>query len=340
MTTRLFLLSVFVGAMPLTMAAQDDDLYFTPKKRAKTEVSEINDRYDFDRPAYYSGSNRNVDEYNRRGKLKSYYQKIGADSLGNDIIEFHEGDGTYGVADLDSTIAIYPGSERYYDDDADSDFAYSRRMGRFDGFYGYWDPAFYGSYWGSPYWRGYYGWYDPWYDPWYSPYYAGWYGGWYSPWRYNYYGWGWPYYGYGWGGGWYAPHWHYTYNGPTGTRNHSLGSIKSGSGRSFGNRGSFGSNLKRRDSNSESRWFNNNSSNNRYNNNNGFGTRDDSHRNNNNFQQPSSRPSYNNNNNNNFGSSRGSFGGGSGFGGNRGSFGGGGSIGGGGNRGGGFGGRR
>lgn len=315
MTTRFLFLSVLMGAMPLTMAAQDDDLYFTPKKSSKDAPVKI-DRDVYDRPAYYCGSPRNVDEYNRRGKLKSYYQKIGTDSLGNDVIEFHEGDGTYGTADLDSTITIYPGSERYYDED--SDFAYSRRMGRFDDFY--WDPAFYGYY-GSPYWRGYYGWYDPWY----GPYYTGWYGRWHNPWFYGYYGWGYPYYG--WGGGWYGPTWHYAYNGPSGTRNHS-----NGGGRFYGNRSSFGSKGERSSFNINR----NNSSRN------GFGQRRSSFEDNNNRyqnQQPTQRPSYNNNQGG-FGSNRGSFGGGSGFGGSRGSFGGGGGFGGGGSRGGGFGSRR
>lgn len=279
------------------------------------------DRDVYDRPAYYCGSPRNVDEYNRRGKLKSYYQKIGTDSLGNDVIEFHEGDGTYGTADLDSTITIYPGSERYYDEG--SDFAYSRRMGRFDDFY--WNPAFYGYY-GSPYWRGYYGWYDPWYDPWYGPYYTGWYGRWHNPWFYGYYGWGYPYYG--WGGGWYGPTWHYAYKGPSGTRNHS-----NGGGRFYGNRSSFGSKGERSSFNSNR---NNNSSRN------GFGQRRSSFNDNNNRyqnQQPTQRPSYNNNQGG-FGSNRGSFGGSRGsFGGSRGSFGGGGGFGGG-SRGGGFGSRR
>ena len=317
MTTRFLFLSVLMGAMPLTMAAQDDDLYFTPKKSSKDAPVKI-ERDVYDRPAYYCGSPRNVDEYNRRGKLKSYYQKIGTDSLGNDVIEFHEGDGTYGTADLDSTITIYPGSERYYDED--SDFAYSRRMGRFDDFY--WDPAFYGYY-GSPYWRGYYGWYDPWYDPWYGPYYTGWYGRWHNPWFYGYYGWGYPYYG--WGGGWYGPTWHYAYNGPSGTRNHS-----NAGGRFDGNRSSFGSKGERSSFNR-----NNNSSRN------GFGQRRSSFDDNNRYQnqQPTQRPSYNNNQGG-FGSNRGSFGGGSGFGGSRGSFGGGGGFGGGGSRGGGFGSRR
>lgn len=316
------------------MAAQDDDLYFTPKKKSKTENSVQDNRYTYDRPAYYCGSQRDVDEYNRRGKLKSYYQKIGTDSLGNDIIEFKQGDGTYGNADLDSTITIYPGSERYYDDD--NDYAYSRRMGRFDGFYGYWDPAFYGSYWGSPYWRGYYSWYDPWYDPWYGPYYTGWYGGWHNPWYYGYYGWGWPYYGYGWAGGWYAPNWHYSYGGPTGTRNHSLaGNHSLGNGQFDGKRQAFGSRNGRNDrGNAESRWFGNNRNNTDNRNDNAFGTRQNNRQNN--YRQQT--PSYNNTNSG-FGSNRGSFGGGAGFGGSRGSFGGGG-FGGGGSRGGGFGSRR
>lgn len=321
MTTRFLFLSVLMGAMPLTMAAQDDDLYFTPKKSSKDAPVKI-DRDVYDRPAYYCGSPRNVDEYNRRGKLKSYYQKIGTDSLGNDVIEFHEGDGTYGIADLDSTITIYPGSERYYDED--SDFACSRRMGRFDDFY--WDPAFYGYY-GSPYWRGYYGWYDPWYDPWYGPYYTGWYGRWHNPWFYGYYGWGYP--SYGWGGGWYGPTWHYAYKGPSGTRNHS-----NGGGRFYGNRSSFGSKGERSSFNSNSNRNNNSSRN-------GFGQRRSPFDDNNNRyqnQQPTQRPSYNNNQGG-FGSNRGSFGGGSGFGGSRGSFGGGGGFGGG-SRGGGFGSRR
>ena len=330
MKTRFLFLSALMGVLPMTMAAQDDDLYFNPKKSPKTELPAQRDGFTYDRPGYYCGSNRDIDEYNRRGKLKSYYQKIGTDSLGNDIIEFRQGDGTYGTADLDSTITIYPGSERYYDDN-DSDFAYSRRMGRFDGFYGYWDPTLYGTYWGSPYWRGYYGWYDPWYGPYY---YSGWYGGWYDPWYYGY-GWGYPYYGWG---GWYAPSWHYSYGGPTGTRNHSTFTGGSASnGTTFGRRNNYGSGST--SGNVESRWFGRNNSNSSSNSNNdGFGRRNNQQQNSYQYQQQRQSTSFGNSNNG-FGSSRGSFGGGSGFGGSRGSFGGGGGFGGGGSRGG-FGGRR
>lgn len=193
------LLSLLVAASPTMMMAQDD-MYFTPSKQSKVQSS-VEDLQK-DEPTYYSGSSRDVDEYNRRGTLKSYYQKIGEDSLGNDIIVFHEGDGRYDTSKADT---VYRGSGSYYGDD---DYTYSRRMHRFDGFY---DPWFYGY-------HSYYPWYDSWYDPWY---YGGW-GwswraryGWYDPWYYGYYGWGYPYHYYG----WYYPRYYGGY-AHAGTRNH------------------------------------------------------------------------------------------------------------------------
>ena len=205
------LISVLFASMPLTMMAQDD-MYFTPSKQSKVQ-SKVED-LNTEEPTYYSGSDRDVDEYNRRGKLSSYYQKIGEDSLGNDVIVFHTGDGTYDTSKADT---VYKGSGSYYGDD---DFAYSRRMSRFDGFYGY------------------YPWYDPWYAPWYDPWYYGygygwsWRYGWYSPYYYGYYGWGYPYYRYGWGYpyyyGWGYPR-YYGYYGHAGTRNHGFNRHTTGS---------------------------------------------------------------------------------------------------------------
>jgi len=221
---KLIFLTVLAGVMPLAMMAQDDDLYFTPKKTVETGSSS-NDKV-YNKPTYYVGSNRDIDEYNRRGKFSSYYQKIGTDTLGNDVITFHKGNGLYPDSTYVDTAYVYPGSMRF-NNDTDDDYAYSRRMSRFDGYYGWYDPWFYGSYgyYGySPYWYSRWGWYDPW-DPWYCGYG---YGGWYDPWYYGYgygygypyyggyYGWGYPYYG-GWGGG-YASR-----GGITGTRNHSYG---------------------------------------------------------------------------------------------------------------------
>ena len=231
---RVVLLSVLFGAMPLLSMAQDD-LYFTPSKAEQTKY--LKDRVEGDRPVYYSGIGKSNDEYNRRGQYS--YKKVGVDSLGNDIfmsrISTLHGDSVV----LDT---IYGGLTRRYDSNND-DFAYSRRMSRFDGYWGgYYDPWFAGRSsiyvgwgFGSPF---YGGWYDTWNDPWYYSYYGGYpyysyyggypyysyYGGypyygyagygWYNPWRGYYgYGWGYPYYGYR---GVYV-----TYrNGHTGTANH------------------------------------------------------------------------------------------------------------------------
>ena len=209
------LLSALLGAMPLSMLAQDDDMYFVPTKAnvAKTKAS-----YGVPRDTYYSGSNRSADEYNRRG---SSYQVIAGDSL-SDVIDFS------------AVAGVYP--------DSTEEFGLTRQMQRWDGY----EPsdAYAAGYtagrrdswgWHSPwYWSSYYPWYDYWYyDPWYYSYY-GWYGGWYDPW---YYGWGYPYYyrswyynpGYwGWGGGGSG----YAHNYP-GTRNH--GQTAGSAVRGFGN---------------------------------------------------------------------------------------------------------
>ena len=65
--------------MLLTLAAcgvnaQNDDMYFVPKKKS---VKQATPRYEDDRqPAYYVGSSRDVDEYNRHSRLHSSYQVI------------------------------------------------------------------------------------------------------------------------------------------------------------------------------------------------------------------------------------------------------------------------
>lgn len=202
---KTLLLAVLIGAMPLYATAQDDDLYFKPKK--KTEISSSNVEQKTETPTYYAGSSRSVDEYNRRGKYWSHYQKIGTDESGNDVIEFQKGKGVYpDSAYIDTTFV-----GKYYDTIVDDDdYAYSRRMSRWDGFY---DPWFYSYRWGyGPYWR--YSWYNPWYysawyDPWYDPWYYGW--GYGYPYYGGYYGWGYPYYGGYWG---YPHHWggHYVAN--------------------------------------------------------------------------------------------------------------------------------
>jgi len=154
---RLFLLLTLASALPLTALAQDDDLYFTPSKAPQTTN---------EAPAYYSGSKRSVDDYNRYG-IRSMYQKIGRDSLGNSMVRFRPG---YGVLpDTTYVDTAYIGRAL-----GDNDYTYTRRMSRWDGFY---DPWFYGYY--GPWRWGYAGYYSPWY----------YYNGWYDPWYYDYAGW-------------------------------------------------------------------------------------------------------------------------------------------------------
>nr|MBP7473110.1 hypothetical protein [Prevotella sp.] len=189
---KFIFLSILTGIMPFTAFAQDDDLYFVPSKTVETAkvTPQNSDNYQSD---YYSGSSRDVDEYNRHGKYWSHYQSIGSDSAGNDIIKFTKGNGIYpDSAYIDTTFV-----GRYYDtivnDGGDDDYTYSQRMSRWDGYY---DPWLYSYRYGyrRP-WR--YGWYNSWYDPWYYGC-----GGWYDPWYYDSwygYGWGYPYdyWGYG-----------------------------------------------------------------------------------------------------------------------------------------------
>lgn len=299
-----FIAFLLLFGLMSTVSYAQDDMYYTPKKKDKTEASvlsqsessdaqseEIEDVYV---PEGSYEAVRDVDEYNRHGPFQSQYYEISQDSIASDVIDFSLG------APSDTT-GFY--SEEYYDPEEDYDC--SRQMSRFDDFYWY-DP-WYTSYWygypyyywyGSPYWYARYGW---WYDPWY-----------YS-WRYNW-----------WGYGWYGGYYHYPlvsyrpYRGFTGTRNHGFAGGAAGDFR--GRRETASSR-----SSSNLRGYRGNSRNNTDVTRNT--TRENYNQNTNRFSSSQNRSSF----------SRGSFGGSS-FGGSRGgSFGGGGGSRGGG---GGFGGRR
>lgn len=222
-------------AMSSAVSAQSDDMYFVPKKEAKTtQPVKAAPR---ERPTYYAGRDCDVDEYNRRNRWRSSYQKIDGDSVGSDVIDFSEGDGRYVCPEEMDSMGVYDDAAPYCDAD-DMEYECSRNLGRFYGYYGWYDPFFYG-YWHSPYWRSYYGWYDPWYYGWYDPWY---YGGWY--------GWGYPY-GYAWAG-WHPVHYHHNY-GPAGTINHSRGMFagvgRRDAGAAYGTKGgSFGTYGGRRNS--------------------------------------------------------------------------------------------
>lgn len=158
-------------SMPLTMMAQDDDMYFVPTKE---NVAKEAENYGMPKSTYYSGSKRSIDDYN--GRLSSSITPV--DSLGNEV--------------------------------ETDDYQYTRRLTRFDDYspsLAYWQGYRDGS-WSSPWYfnRYYYSVYDPWFDPWYDYMYYGDYYSWYSPWRYGWYGsyyrpWG--YYS------WYTPYYYY-----------------------------------------------------------------------------------------------------------------------------------
>lgn len=183
---KLLLISMLIGAMSLPALAQVDDLYYVPKKKT---VEKVTDNYGMPKDTYYSGSDRSVDDYNRR---ESSYEVIG-DSLKSDVI------------DLTAEQGVYP--------DSLEDFQLTKKMTRFDDYELSDNAAFWAGYaagrydwgWHSPWYYSRFGWYGGWYDPWYSPwYYRSWYGL-YDPWYYGNYGW----YG-GWYGGWHDP-WYYGY---------------------------------------------------------------------------------------------------------------------------------
>ena len=70
---KLILLAL-VSGFSLSLMAQDDDMYFVPSKQTKERAVA---NYGMPRSTYYSGSNRSVDEYNRRGQGgSSYYQVV------------------------------------------------------------------------------------------------------------------------------------------------------------------------------------------------------------------------------------------------------------------------
>jgi hypothetical protein len=198
---KLLLISMLIGALPFSMQAQDDDLYFVPKKKSvEKSVVETN----VSQPVTYTDNSRSIDEYNRR--MKSSYQVIDGDTVKNDIIEFSAEKG------------VYPDSLK----EEKEDFELTKKMSRFDDYQLADNAAFWAGYqagldtwaWHSPWYYSRYGWYGGWYDPWYSPYYYSWRYGWYDPWYYSYYGWYDPwyygyygYYGYPYRVGWYYPYW-------------------------------------------------------------------------------------------------------------------------------------
>lgn len=224
MNLRNLFAALLLAILPLTVWGQDD-MYFASKKdrEAKSEkkaqparrYSNVEVIYvddDDDNIEGISGSNRDIDEYNRR----AVRSQSGAQGR---LVENPDGTFSFRVSGkdtlyvVDDTTAITTRrfaddlySQGYDEGYADGeDYAYSNRLARF-GYssiyaspwrYSCYDPYLYdGWYWGyDPYWYGgYYGWHRPYwgYVSWrwgYDPYWYGGYYSWYRPYRYGgYYG--------------------------------------------------------------------------------------------------------------------------------------------------------
>ena len=154
---------MIAGMLPLSLVAQDDDLYFVPKKKS---VEKVTDNYGIPANVYYSGSNRSVDEYNRR--TRSHYEVIGADSTLNDTISFSAEKGVYPDSISDEDFKLTKEMSRFDD----------YRLSDYDAFWAGYNAGRYDWAWHSPWYYSRYGWYDPWYYGygWYSPGYYAWYG--------------------------------------------------------------------------------------------------------------------------------------------------------------------
>lgn len=196
---RLLLMALVLSA-PLFMMAQDDDLYFSPsRKAAKTSAGASSVRSN-DIEVYNTNA-RDEDEYNRRNMSAGYAGSYSSDS--------YQTGGGYGSRD-----GVVERVDSIDVDDEENYYRFSRRLLRFH------TPRIYALsspyYWDLVYGYGIYDYlYDPYYyDPFfYDPYFYSWGYGWgWSPWR-AWYGpmWGWGGYRYAWSYWGYGPGWHVGY---------------------------------------------------------------------------------------------------------------------------------
>ena len=189
------------------MTAQVDDLYLVPKKKS---VEKVTDRYGMPKEVYYSGSDRSIDDYNRR--TISHYEPIGADSIMSDTIQFIAEKGVYPDSIVTEDFNLTKQMSRFDDYELSDNAAFwaGYQAGRYD--WGWHSPWYYSrfgwyDYWYDPWYYGRWGWYDPYYCSWYGGWYGSWYGRWYSPWYYysNWYDYSWYYGGYMGGSHYHAP---------------------------------------------------------------------------------------------------------------------------------------
>lgn len=205
-----WIISLCMTMMVVSAWAQYDDMYFTPKKKAKKEtvkeqVVEVTYVDEDSDEEIYNDNPRNVDEYNRR------YNTAEAETYDSTQVEQanHEPSEEYEYSKRilrfsTPSVGIPVSSPLYWDLRYGPNSIYWDVYD--DGVYAYvspssWNNWYYGWGWSSfyPYW----GWRDPWHYGWYDPWYCGYgYGYGYYPYYNPYY---YPYYGH---------HHHYPHYGP------------------------------------------------------------------------------------------------------------------------------
>ncbi len=205
MKHRIILLSTLVLVSSSFVMAQDDDMYFSPKRAKKEKnVSKIEIITDSEAlkehvlvlPTADTDTNypeRDVDEYNRRSRSSRSFADTLADvARSTDSVQFSTRQAiSYELSSQNLyDLGYSEGYRQGFDDGEDMDYYYGVRLARFHGRHFY-DPWYWGNLSHV---------YDPWYwntwyyDPWYRPYY---YGGWCSV------GWGVGHWGTYW-----SPYWH------------------------------------------------------------------------------------------------------------------------------------
>ena len=231
--------------LPVVADAQND-IYYIPSKEVK-EVTVDEDapstHYQEDRTARYYQSNRDVDEYNRRGQSSGVTQDDTIQSETVDEVDSNMDEYAYSkrIMRFHSPVVGVIVSSPYY-----WDICYADPWDTYyDGWavalpsWSYWtyayDPWYYNRWWYRTCWDYTWGWYDPWWGSFYW--------GWGHP---AYWGWNRPYYG-GWAGHWGGCHfydgWAPGFGHPAGGgrfAGNDVASVRTGSAGGFIRQGGFG----------------------------------------------------------------------------------------------------
>lgn len=169
MKTKYFFLFLSMMMPFVTMAQDDDDLYFVPSKKKVQTVQVITEARPVEDPYYVSEETdaaytRDVDEYNRRGRYRKTSTTEGSGQTVDTLATVYSAGYAQGYGDAYS--------KGYTDGTYDAPIYRVRFTNIYDPFW-WTDPWYYDPWYVSPWaysWGGYYGWgYRPWYAP--RPYY-------------------------------------------------------------------------------------------------------------------------------------------------------------------------